>query len=49
MNKIVDITELILYFNNDDQKASGIKIPTPNQMLSRLTISLAQLKIKSRN
>ena len=30
MDKIVDIVELIFYFNNEDQKASGIKILTPN-------------------
>ena len=44
MNKIANIAERILYLNNDDQKASGLKILTPNQMLSRLPISLAQLK-----
>ena len=44
MNKIADIAELILYFNNDDQQGQGLKILTPNQMLSRLPISLAQLK-----
>ena len=44
MNKIADIAELILYFNNDDQYGQGLKILTPNQMLSRLPISLAQLK-----
>ena len=44
MNKIAGIAELILYFNNDDQYGQGLKILTPNQMLSRLPISLAQLK-----
>ena len=44
MNKIADIVELILNFNNDDQQGKGLKILTPNQMLSRLPISLAQLK-----
>ena len=44
MNKIADIVELILYFNNDDWYGQGSKILTPNQMLSRLPISLAQLK-----
>ena len=43
MNKIADIAELILYFNNKDQRREGFKILTPNQMLSRLPISLAQL------
>ena len=44
MNKIADIAELILEFTNDDQQGQGPKIPTPNQVLSRLPISLAQLK-----
>ena len=44
MNKIADIVKLILYFNNDDQEGQGLKILTPNQMLSRLPIFLAQLK-----
>ena len=45
MNKIADIVELILYFNNDDEQRKGLKILAPNQMLSRLPISLAQLKV----
>ena len=44
MNKIADIAKLILRFNNDDQQGQGLKILTPNQILSRLPISLAQLK-----
>ena len=44
MNKIADIVERILYFNNENQKGSGLKILTTNQMLSRLPITLAQLK-----
>ena len=42
--KIRDIVELILYFNNEDQEGCGLKILTPNQTLSRLPISLTQLK-----
>ena len=38
---IINIVERILSFN---QSAEGLKILTPNQMLSRLQISLAQLK-----
>ena len=34
----------ILYFNQLEQKGQGLKILTPNQMLSRLPISFAQLK-----
>ena len=44
MNKIADIVERILYFNNENQEESGLKILTTNQMLSRLPITLAQLK-----
>ena len=44
MNKIVDIAELILYFNNKSQEGSGLEILTPSQMLSRFAIFLAQLK-----
>ena len=39
--KLIDIVDNILYFN---QSRQGLKILTPNQMLSRLPISLAQLK-----
>ena len=42
--KIIDIVERILYFNQLNQSGQGLKILTPNQMLSRLPISLAQLK-----
>ena len=41
--KIINIVECILYFNQLDQSGLGLKILTPNQMLSRLLISLAQL------
>ena len=43
MNKIADV-ELIFNLNNGDQEGQGLKILTPNQMPSRLPISLAQLK-----
>ena len=42
--KTIDIVERILYFNQLDQSGQGLKILTPNQILSRLPISLAQLK-----
>ena len=42
--KIINIVERILYFNQLEQQGSGLKILTPNQMLSRLPITLAQLK-----
>ena len=41
--KIINIVERILYFNQLEQQGSGLKILTPNQMLSRLPITLAQL------
>ena len=43
LNEIVDIVENILEFNRQ-QQGKGLKILTPNQMLNRLLISLAQLK-----
>ena len=43
-DKIVEIAEEILRFNNQKQKWQGLKILTPNEMLSRLPITLAQLK-----
>ena len=42
--KIIDIVERILELNNENQLGEGLKILTPSQMLSRLLISLAQLK-----
>ena len=44
-DKILKIVEEILNFNQlEQQKGEGLKILTPNQMLSRLPITLAQLK-----
>ena len=43
-DKILKIVEEILEFNKQNQSGKGLKILTPNQMLSRLPISLAQLK-----
>ena len=40
MNKV----ELILYFTEKNQSGLGLKVLTPNQMLSRLPISSSQLK-----
>ena len=45
--KIIDIVERILFFNQLNQSGQGLKILTPNQMLSRLPISLAQLKARN--
>ena len=42
--KIIDIVERILVLHSEKQLGLGLKILKPNQMLSRLTITLAQLK-----
>ena len=42
--KIVDIAERILDLNSKKQSGRGLKVLTPNQMVNRLPISLAQLK-----
>ena len=42
--KIVGIVENILKFIEKNQEGRGLKILTSSQMLSRLPISLAQLK-----
>ena len=42
--KILEIVKDILNFNKQNQQGKGLKILTPNQMLSRLPITLAQLK-----
>ena len=42
--KIINIVKRILYFNQlEQQKGEELKILTPNQMHSRLPITLAQL------
>ena len=43
-DKIVEIVREILKFNKQKQERQGIKILAPDQMLSRLPISLAQLQ-----
>ena len=43
-DNIVKIVEKILNFNKQQQSGEGIKMLTPNQMLSRLSISLPQLE-----
>ena len=46
LDKTLEIVEEIFIFNkeNREQQGLGLKILTPNQMLSRLPITLAQLK-----
>ena len=41
---MLEIAERILYFNQLNQSRQGLKTLTPHQMLSRLPITLAQLK-----
>ena len=43
-HKLLNILKKILKFNKQNQSAGSLKILTPNQMLSRLPITLAQLK-----
>ena len=43
-DKIIEIVKEMLNFNKQNQEGKGLKILTPNQMLSRLPISLAQLE-----
>ena len=44
LDKILEILKEILKFNEQNQQGKGLKILTPNQMLNRLPIALAQLK-----
>ena len=43
-DKIIKLVEEILKFNEQQQSGQGLKILRPNQMLSKLPITLAQLK-----
>ena len=43
-NNMVEIVKHIVYFNHLNLAGQGLKNLTPSQMLSRLSISLAQLK-----
>ena len=42
--EIVDSVQNILEFNRQNQEGKGLNIVTPDQIISRLPISLAQLK-----
>ena len=46
-HKILQIVEEILKFNEQKQTGKALKILTPNQMLSRLPITLAQLRAEN--
>ena len=43
-DKILEIVKEILKYKEQKQQGLGLKISTPNQMLSKLPITLAQLK-----
>ena len=45
--KILNIVNKIQKFNEQNQQGRGLKIMTPNEMLSRLPISLAQLNARN--
>ena len=45
--EIINIVEHILYFNLLEQQGVSLKILTPNQILSRLPITLVQLKAEN--
>ena len=47
LEQIVEIVEEILKFNKQNQEGKGLKTLTPNQMLSGLPITLAQLKARN--
>ena len=44
LDKLLEIVKDILNFNKQNQQGKGLKILTPNQMVNRLPIALAQLK-----
>ena len=44
LDKILKIVEDILKFNKQNQSEEGLKSLTPNQMCSRIPITLTQLK-----
>ena len=46
-NNMLNIVELFHQFNQLKQAGKGFKILTPNQMLSRLPMSLAQLNARN--
>ena len=43
-DKVTDIVENVLQCNGQNQEGQGLKTLTPDQMISRVSISLAQLK-----
>ena len=46
-DEIVNIAEKVKFNEQNQQKGQGTKILTPNQMLNRLRIALAQLQARN--
>ena len=46
-SEILNIVEKILQLNNKNQQGQGLKILTPDQVLRRVPICLAQLKAEN--
>ena len=47
LDELADVVEKILDFNNQNHKGRGLKILTPDQMLSRLPTFLIQVKVEN--
>ena len=45
--EILDIVKKIFEFNKQNQEGQGLKVLTPSQLLSKIPISLAQLKAEN--
>ena len=43
-NETVNLAKMIIQFSNQNQEGKGLKILTPDQMISKLRISSAQLE-----
>ena len=48
-NEVIDIFEKFFEFNDQTQRGQELKIFTPDQMLSRLLVTLAQLKVRNKS
>ena len=45
--KMVDIVEKIFEFHRQKQEGQGLKLLTPDQLISTIPITLAQLKVEN--
>ena len=48
-NEVIDIFEKFFEFNDQTQRGQELKIFTPDQILSRLLVTLAQLKVGNKS